>query len=185
MQKNKKLYVAYGSNLNLRQMAMRCPNATPLGIGEIDGYELQFKGQPHGAYATIDPKEGASVPVLVWELGRGDEKALDIYEGVSNGHYYKQDIPVQMGDRTVSAMVYIMNPKMTFGIPTQRYYNAVLEGYENCELDPRMLNEAVDKSIAAYREWEQQRRVFQASRFYEDIGDMCDETFDMDEQMHF
>lgn len=185
MQKNKKLYVAYGSNLNLRQMAMRCPNATPLGIGEIEGYELQFKGQPHAAFATIGPKEGASVPVLVWELGRDDEKALDIYEGVSSGHYYKKDIPVQRYNGTITAMVYIMNPKMTYGIPTQRYYNAVLEGYENCELDPRMLNEAVDKSIAAYRELEQQRRVFQASRFYDDIGDVCDETLYMDEQMHF
>ena len=181
----KKLYVAYGSNLNLRQMAMRCPNAHLVGTGKIEGYELQFKGQPHGAFATIVPKDGASVPVAVWELGRGDETSLDIYEGVSVGHYYKQNIPVQMGGRTVSAMAYIMDPKMTHGIPTQRYYNAVLEGYENCELDPRILNEAVDRSIAAYRELEQQRQGLQASRFYDDIGDICDETLGLDEQMRF
>ena len=39
-----KLYVAYGSNLNLKQMAYRCPTATLVGTGVIDNYELQFKG---------------------------------------------------------------------------------------------------------------------------------------------
>lgn len=36
----KKLYIAYGSNLNLPQMAVRCPTATVKGSGEIKGYEL-------------------------------------------------------------------------------------------------------------------------------------------------
>ena len=31
----KKLYIAYGSNLNLPQMAVRCPTATVKGSGEI------------------------------------------------------------------------------------------------------------------------------------------------------
>ena len=55
----KRLYTAYGSNLNLSQMAMRCPTAKLVGIGTIQDYELQFKGRPQGAFATIAPKEGA------------------------------------------------------------------------------------------------------------------------------
>lgn len=65
---SKRLYVAYGSNLNIRQMKYRCPGAKLYGTGVIDDYELQFKGQPYGAFATIAPKEGASVPVAVWEI---------------------------------------------------------------------------------------------------------------------
>ena len=58
---SKRLYVAYGSNLNIRQMKYRCPTAKLYGVGTIEDYELQFKGQPNGAFATIAPKEGTSV----------------------------------------------------------------------------------------------------------------------------
>ena len=38
-----KLYIAYGSNLNLPQMANRCPTAEVVGTSEVKGYELLFK----------------------------------------------------------------------------------------------------------------------------------------------
>lgn len=44
---SKKLYIAYGSNLNLGQMNYRCPTAKLYGTGVIENYELQFKGMPH------------------------------------------------------------------------------------------------------------------------------------------
>lgn len=92
---SKRLYVAYGSNLNIRQMKYRCPTAKLYGVGTIEDYELQFKGQPNGAFATIAPKEGASVPVAVWEIQPRDEQSLDRYEGYPS-HYFKQDVPVQL-----------------------------------------------------------------------------------------
>lgn len=79
---SKRLYVAYGSNLNIQQMASRCPGAKLYGTGVIENFELQFKGQPHGAFATIAPKDGASVPVAVWEISKRNEQALDLYEGI-------------------------------------------------------------------------------------------------------
>lgn len=57
-------------------MKYRCPGAKLYGTGVIDDYELQFKGQPYGAFATIAPKEGASVPVAVWEISEKNEQAL-------------------------------------------------------------------------------------------------------------
>ena len=87
----RRLYVAYGRNLNKEQMKYRCPKAKLYGTGMIHNYELQFKGRPTSAYATISPKEGASVPVAVWEIKPSDERALDYYEGYPS-HYYKQDI---------------------------------------------------------------------------------------------
>ena len=39
MTKNR-LYIAYGSNLNLPQMAFRCPTAKVVGTSEVKGYEL-------------------------------------------------------------------------------------------------------------------------------------------------
>ena len=45
----KQLYIAYGSNINLEQMAYRCPHSKVLGTAEIKDYELQqsfrVKGQ--------------------------------------------------------------------------------------------------------------------------------------------
>ena len=150
-------YVAYGSNLNLRQMAMRCPNARLIGTGAVKDYELQFKGSPYGAFATIGKKEGAFVPVAVWSLQPRDERALDTYEGYPY-HYYKVNLPVLMEDGSeIAARVYIMNQRMQFGIPSQRYYDTVYEGYENCGLDVNILNQAVDDSIAMRREKEKEQ----------------------------
>ena len=71
-----KLYVAYGSNLNLAQMARRCPTAKVVGIGKLKEYQLTFRG-----VATIEPVSGAETPVGVWEITPKDEMALDRYEG--------------------------------------------------------------------------------------------------------
>ena len=40
----KRLYFAYGSNINLEQMAVRCPAAQVVGPAVLDGYELLFRG---------------------------------------------------------------------------------------------------------------------------------------------
>ncbi len=74
-------YIAYGSNLNREQMAQRCPDAKVVGTGEIKDYELLFRGNRNGAVATVEPKKGESVPVLIWEISPRDEVNLDRYEG--------------------------------------------------------------------------------------------------------
>lgn len=144
-----KLYAAYGSNLNMRQMKYRCPTAKLYGAGVVEGYELQFKGSPQHAFATIAPKEGASVPVAVWELEPLDEYALDQYEGYPS-HYFKQTISVQMDGGEMSAMVYIMDLKREFGLPSCNYYQTVLEGYHDCGLDAEILEQAVEDSAKQY-----------------------------------
>ena len=45
-------YIAYGSNLNRGQMALRCPDAKVVGTGEIKDYELLFRGNRNGAGGT-------------------------------------------------------------------------------------------------------------------------------------
>ena len=146
---SKRLYVAYGSNLNFRQMKHRCPTAKLYGMGAIDGYELQFKGTPDSAFATIAPKEGASVPVAVWEITPKDERALDRYEGYPS-HYFKKTLPVSLDGEDVDAMVYIMNLKMKFGMPSPYYYATVFEGYRDCELDTDVLNQAIKDSAQRF-----------------------------------
>ena len=67
-----KLYIAYGSNLDQRQMARRCPTAEVVCSGMLYGHELLFRGSQFGAVATVVPKPGACVPVLVWKIKPSD-----------------------------------------------------------------------------------------------------------------
>lgn len=62
----KRFYIAYGSNLNVRQMRMRCPDAVIIGTAFIPDYRLLFKGSKSGNYLTIEPHSGSRVPVAVW-----------------------------------------------------------------------------------------------------------------------
>lgn len=72
MNEKQRLYIAYGSNLNLEQMAFRCPTAKVVGKSELKDYELLFRGGRRGAVATVEPKEGSTVPVLIWEIQNRD-----------------------------------------------------------------------------------------------------------------
>ena len=123
-----KLYVAYGSNLNIAQMALRCPTARIHGTGQLNNWELIYRGSPVNSYATIHRKGGSRVPVVVWEIQEADEQSLDRYEGYPS-HYFKQNVPVQLDGMEVSAMVYVMNLKMHFGMPSPYYYQTVQEGF--------------------------------------------------------
>ena len=148
--KEKRLYVAYGSNLNLYQMKFRCPTAKLIGTGIVKDHELQFKGRSDCAFATIAPNEGGAVPVAVWELKESDEKSLDRYEGFPS-HYFKQEIPVEMNNgKTISGMVYIMNLRQSFGVPSKGYVQTVSEGYRNCRLDMSVLKDAIRQSVSRY-----------------------------------
>ena len=74
----KQLYIAYGSNINLEQMAFRCPHSKIVGVSEIKDFELEFR-----SVATIVPKENMKVPVLIWELDERDLPTLNKYEGAT------------------------------------------------------------------------------------------------------
>ena len=77
-----KLYFAYGSNINLDQMAQRCPDAQVVGPVTLENYELLFRGNLRGAgVATIAPREGSTVHGLLWNITPECERSLDYYEG--------------------------------------------------------------------------------------------------------
>ena len=138
---SKKLYLAYGSNLNLEQMAYRCPAAKPAGTSELKDYRLLFRGAYGGAVATVEPCDGKSVPVLLWEITPTDEATLDRYEGFPY-LYRKETIKVKLGVKTVSAMVYIMNDGRDINPPGRYYYNIIRQGYLDCGFETGVLAEA-------------------------------------------
>ena len=129
-----KYYLAYGSNLNIRQMQMRCPGARPVGTMVLKGYELLFKGSKTGSYLTIEKAEGFTVPVGVWAVTEADEKRLDCYEGFPT-FYYKENLDITYRGllskkaHRVNAFVYIMQEDRPFGIPSHMYVSTCSQGY--------------------------------------------------------
>ena len=149
----KRYYLAYGSNLNMKQMKWRCPNSNVIGTGWIDNYELLFKGSMTGSYLTIEPRGGSRVPVAVWEVSESDEKALDRYEGYPI-FYYKKEMRIPVDDLTgkvtqdLDCFIYIMDESRPFGLPTTGYIMTCLEGYKVFGFDAAYIKEAVNKSEA-------------------------------------
>ena len=150
MKVEKRLNIAYGSNLNLEQMRHRCLSAKVYGKGMLEGYRLLFKGAEDGAYLTIEKHKNSKVPVIVWELQPSDERALDFYEGFPR-FYGKQEeqVTLETGE-TVLAMVYIMTDKvlerMDLNLPSLGYLETVQEGYEEAGFDRQYLEEALKVS---------------------------------------
>lgn len=146
----KELYFAYGSNLNLGQMAVRCAQAGVVGKAVLEGYELAFRR----GVLTILPKEGGRVEGLMWRVNAWDELTLDRYEGYPH-LYTKELLPVQTDSGPQTVVAYVMTaPYCEKAQPsTSTYLQTVLEGYRMAGFDP----DAVLRAAARAREMQTQQ----------------------------
>lgn len=149
-----KYYIAYGSNLNVEQMKWRCPGAVIVGTSILKGWRLAFKGSKTGSYLTIEESAGDEVPVAIWRVTQRDEAALDRYEGYPT-FYYKRDLRITdwqfsdgvPGEKSITAMVYIMHENRPYGVPSKFYIDVCSEGYREFGFDIGFLDRAYDQSL--------------------------------------
>ena len=142
----KKIYVAYGSNTYAPQMNRRCPEARLVGTGFLKDYELEFRGA-----ATVVPKPGAQVPVVLWEITELNEIRLDVCEGVPHGVYRKENVTVELDGKPVSGMVYMKNGGNIFP-PKEGYAKRMLLGYKQNGLDVQYIHDALDRAYLAQKD---------------------------------
>ena len=150
MSEKRSYYIAYGSNLSVEQMAIRCPDARIVGMAALKDWKLVFK-----FHADIVPCEDRVVPVLVWEISERDEQNLDLYEGFP--HYYtKRDLEITMTDldgknpQQITAMVYTMTgTHQTLRQPNRSYYKVLEEGYRRFGFNPYQLELALNEAKEA------------------------------------
>lgn len=141
----KKLYLAYGSNMSLEQMYHRCPTAEPVGKGWLPGWVLSFAGSKSGNYATIDKGDGR-VPVVVWAVAPEDEKRLDWYEGYPS-FYNKSMVPFVFDNgQKATGLVYFLPETSPRGVPNRYYWGVLVEGYDRFGFDQKILAEALDRA---------------------------------------
>ncbi|MDR2655645.1 MAG: gamma-glutamylcyclotransferase [Oscillospiraceae bacterium] len=157
-----KNYIAYGSNLNVEDMKMRCPDAKPIGRGVLENHELTFRGKNKLAVASVQPLAASPfndrqkyVPVVIWEISDRDEDKLDYYEDYPK-LYIKQYLYVKIDTgEEVRAMAYIINEHYVkkhvkgfgvYGKPNEAYLSKIRKGYEYWGFDLRILNNAIEQN---------------------------------------
>ena len=124
------LYFAYGSNMDPKQMAERCPGSHAVGRARLAGHRLAYVWDSPGwggGVATVVPSSGNEVWGVLWELTDEDEKTLDRYEGVANGVYTKERVDLDATGEKVNALVYIATDAREKR-PSARYVDALVRG---------------------------------------------------------
>lgn len=124
-------YLAYGMNTNRDQMAMRCPNAKPMGGFYLPKHRLIFRGVADFRY-----DEDMVLPVVAWEITEDCLKALDILEGYPR-FYDRYKINGEW-------FIYDMNGnKNQISTPSKYYYECIELGYKHFGLDDWYLRAAL------------------------------------------
>ena len=123
-------YVAYGSNLNIKLMKLRCPRAKPLfylnglRVNKLFGWKLSFN-----RYANIIKDKNSFVPIGLWKITKHCEKELDVYENfpiLYSKIFFKYN--------SINTMTYVMNSNRLLK-PSKTYLKLILQGYKDFNLD--------------------------------------------------
>ena len=123
------LYFAYGSNLNIGQMKIRCPGAVGISPAVLEGWKLIER-----TYADIEECPGECVNGALYEISEKDLAELDLYEGYPD-YYLRKELMVTDNSGTYrKAWVYIMTEecgkRRDHGSYSERYRKVCSDGAE-------------------------------------------------------
>jgi len=125
------LYFAYGMNTNRSEMAQRCPGALSLGHARLVDRIFRF-----ATHADVVKCKGSYVDGVLWTIDDFHLNALDRLEGYPY-YYNRRSLRVAHDNRIVMAETYYMQPGNLDSLPSQGYFDLVVEGYNqhNIPLD--------------------------------------------------
>ncbi|PMD25923.1 hypothetical protein NA56DRAFT_539475, partial [Hyaloscypha hepaticicola] len=120
-------YFAYGSNLQMKQMAKRCSESRLIGSATLHNYRWQINER---GYANVVADNYSSVEGICYLLSDKDEARLDRSEGVHTGVYEKVELHVELvcapvafvgRDVFAKALVYLSTSYTRDGPPRDEY----------------------------------------------------------------
>jgi len=135
------LYWCYGSNLNVAHMAHRCPKAKVVGPLILEDGALVFRG-----VADVVTREGSIIPGGLWRITPECEAKLDQYEGVAGRLYLKRYLELKVGKKREDCLFYQMAMRRGVQPPSEGYFNTIVQGYKDFDLDLVYLNRALEES---------------------------------------
>jgi hypothetical protein len=138
----RRLYWAYGSNLNHEQMSKRCPAATPVKALYLGG-QLVFR-YVADVVGSDDPR--ALVAGGLWWVTPECEAVLDGYEGVNAGSYAKKYFDLKH-DGKVRKVLYYQMCHGGISEPPRQYLDGIVQGYRDFGLNLELLREALEHAV--------------------------------------
>ena len=132
MSKTTNLYFAYGANMHPGQMEWRCPKALASTSFVLRDWALKFY-----SHATIEPRRGAEVAGVLWEITPECELSLDAFEGYPS--YYTKRTWIQ--DNTQFFFYEMTSPKS--GRPSEGYVLDIRDSYDFWKLPRELLTQSL------------------------------------------
>ena len=127
-------YFAYGSNLCVRQMAQRCPDASDPRRAMLSDHDWLINER---GVATVERFAGAEVHGVIWQLSDHDLATLDSAEGVPV-RYRRDELTVHTDTGPATAWVYI-DHRVEAGPPRPGYLERILDGARHHGLPHRWI----------------------------------------------
>ena len=128
-------YFAYGSNLCVRQMALRCPDAADPHPAVLSDHDWLINER---GVATVEPFAGSQVHGVLWQVSDDDLATLDSAEGVPV-RYRRDRLTVHTDEGLSPAWVYI-DHRVTPGPPRPGYLPRIIDGAVDHGLPQRWID---------------------------------------------
>jgi hypothetical protein len=129
------LFFAYGANMEVAAMAVRCPRSKPLGVARLMRHRLTLMRE---GCLNVTRDAHSAVHGVLWDVALADVAALDRYEGVREGLYRKALQGVATDSGAKRALVYF-GANDGPGVARKDYLQAVIAAAHHWRLPPSAL----------------------------------------------
>lgn len=145
MKKETIIYFAYGANLDLQGMQLRCPGCQPLGTAVLPDHRLVFRG-----VADIETAKGSEVHGALYEITDDHLRMLDRFEGYPRLYIRRQVQVVTDKDATTQATVYQMSRRDGYSPPFQDYLEVILSGCRQWGIPEEYIRTIIGAAAASH-----------------------------------
>ena len=130
--KNKAVYFAYGTLLDINGMKKYCPSAEPLGVMSLKGYRMGFAlcgGDPSVGGCTLAEDPGNTMYGVLYSLPAKELADLDAASGVDKGLWatIKITLTNDKGQKVPANTLTIPDPAGPYR-PPETYTHPILAG---------------------------------------------------------
>ena len=131
------LYLAYGSNLDCRQMIERCPTVRFFCVARLDQHRLDFTRRSRSRNCGVADIVAASDTVVwgvVYDLLDSDITSLDTYEGYNSCRadtsYQREEryVFTKYNNQRLAVWTYVANREPNPPKPNAEYKRHIVEG---------------------------------------------------------
>ncbi|MDD4290251.1 MAG: gamma-glutamylcyclotransferase [Patescibacteria group bacterium] len=132
-------YFAYGSNMDLDRMILRCGERNFVGFSNSYLNDFKFYFYNRG-YANIKPQQSSIVYGVLYKINKNCFDALDKAEGYPN-LYQRQIVKIINPMGIFDAHVYIVKNDNSIGVPSKSYFDTVIKGASQYALPKNYISE--------------------------------------------